>query len=136
MKRILVMNDDQELLELFRLLLTEEGYEVILSSYAIEELPEIERLHPDLIILDWMIGVGHPRGWPTLQKLKLHPSTKAIPLIICTAAERSVEEQQSYLASKGVTVVLKPFDLDELLHAIRKAFSFVNLPTPEKYMDK
>ncbi len=38
---------------------------------------------------------------------------KLFLIIICTAAERSVEEQQSYIASKGVTVVLKPFDPDE-----------------------
>jgi two-component system, OmpR family, response regulator VicR len=125
MKRILVINDEQEILELLHDLLSEEGYEVLMYSYAIEELAEIKRLNPDLIILDLMMGDHQPRGWQTLQKLKLDQATAFIPVIVCTAAERSVEEQQGYLLSKGVLVVLKPFNIEDLVESVRKAFSLL-----------
>lgn len=124
MKRVLVMNDSQELLELMKTILEEEGYEVVISSYAIEELTEIEHIKPDLIILDYIMGGAmQPKGWNTLQKLKLHRSTMSIPVVMCTAAERAVFEQEGYLTSKGVTIVLKPFDIDDLTEAVSKACS-------------
>src|SRR5580765_7160562 len=82
--RILVVNDTQEILDLFQELLTEEGYEVVLYSYGIEDLSEIERVKPDLIILDHIIG-GEAVGWQMLQKLKMKRSTATIPVIVCTA---------------------------------------------------
>jgi len=48
--RILVVNDTQEILELFRLLLEEEGYEVILSGFPIQQITDLGRLNPDLIL--------------------------------------------------------------------------------------
>lgn len=50
--RILVINDTQEILELFRILLEEEGYEVILSGFPIQQISDFELIKPDLIILD------------------------------------------------------------------------------------
>jgi CheY-like chemotaxis protein len=121
--RILVINDAGEILDLMRMILEEHGYEVILFSYAIEEVKEIERLKPDLVILDIMMGTSDPQGWNTLQKLKLYPPTSHIPIIVCTAAERFVREQEGYLVSKGVMTLLKPFDLDDLLHMVHKALT-------------
>jgi CheY-like chemotaxis protein len=121
MKRILVVNDSQELLELFRTLLTEEGYEVIVYSSAIEDLKEIEQIKPDLILLDIMLGNREASGWQMLEKLKLFPATASIPVILCTAALDRRRQQQGYLTSQGVLVILKPFNLDDLLACIEKA---------------
>ncbi len=121
MKRILVVNDSQELLELFRTLLTEEGYEVIVYSSAIEDLKEIEQIKPDLILLDIMLGNREASGWQMLEKLKLFPATASIPVILCTAALDRIHQQQGYLTSQGVLVILKPFNLDDLLACIEKA---------------
>lgn len=63
--RILVVNDTQEILEIFRDLLTEEGYEVVLYSFAPHDLAEVERLHPDLVILDLVFGM-EKLGWQLL----------------------------------------------------------------------
>jgi CheY-like chemotaxis protein len=134
MKRVLIMNDSQELLELMKAILEEEGYEVVISSYAIEELSEIERIKPDLIILDYMIGAMQPKGWNTLQKLKLFRPTMSIPVIMCTAAEKAVLEQEGYLTSKGITVVLKPFDIDNLIEAVTKAFPNIQHSAQEHKM--
>jgi DNA-binding response OmpR family regulator len=118
--RIMVVNDTQEILQLFREILTDEGYEVILYSFAIQDLAEIERGKPDLIILDYMFGEEQV-GWQLLQKLKMSRTTASIPVIVCTAAVQKVREMEGYLQSKGVGLVLKPFDIDDLLRAIEQA---------------
>ncbi len=120
--RIMVVNDTQEILELFEDLLTEEGYEVVLYSYDIQDLQEVERIKPDLIILDHIMG-GEAVGWQMLQKLKMKRSTANIPVIVCTAAAKAVHEMEGYLKSKGVGLVLKPFDIDDLLSAVKRAIS-------------
>jgi DNA-binding response OmpR family regulator len=118
--RILVINDTQEILELFDELLSEEGYEVVLYSQAIQDMAEIERIKPDLIIVDYIFGT-EKTGWQMVQKLKMRRATAKIPLIICTAAIREVREIEGFLRMKGIVLVPKPFDIDDLLEAVRMA---------------
>jgi DNA-binding response OmpR family regulator len=118
--RILVVNDTQEILELFRMLLEEEeGYDVILSGFPIQQIKEIEHIKPDLIILDLVLG-DEKTGMQMLQMLKMQRSTSTIPVLVCTAALKIVQEQEGYLVSQGVHVVYKPFDIDDLLTNIEQ----------------
>lgn len=126
MKRVLVINDTQEILDLFDEILSEEGYEVYLYSYAIRDMVEIERVNPDVIILDLMFG-GEATGWQLLQKLRMRRSTASIPIVLCTAATNSVRETEGYLQSQGVCLVLKPFQIDDLLQSVERAITI-----PEK----
>ena len=123
---IMVINDTQEILELFRDLLTSEGYEVSLYSYGVHDMKEVERVAPDLIIIDYLIG-DERTGWQMLQKLKMTRSTAPIPIIVCTAALNQVKEIEGWLTQKRITVVLKPFDVDDLLAAVTRA-----LGTPDE----
>ena len=117
--RILVIDDDQAILNLFQLILESEEYEVLLSKRAFEEASEIEHQHPHLIILDFKFG-PHAEGFLLLQKIRMYPPTTAIPVILCTAAVAEVREQEEVLRQKGIPVIYKPFDLDELLQAIHQ----------------
>jgi DNA-binding response OmpR family regulator len=117
-KRILVVNDTQEILELFRLLLEEEGYEVILSGVPLQSLREVEQLRPDLIVLDILFR-DEKTGWQMLEMLRLSRSTALIPVLICSAALREIQEQEGYLNSQGVRIVYKPFDIDVLLQTVK-----------------
>jgi len=121
---ILVVNDTQDILEIFRLLLEDEGYKVTLSSFPLQKVGEIMRLNPDLIILDVVFG-EEKLGWQMLQLLKMQPATAVIPVIICTASEKSVREMEGYLVSKDILVVYKPFELHDLLAAIAQALKTV-----------
>jgi DNA-binding response OmpR family regulator len=116
-RHILVVNDTQEILDLFREILEEEGYRVSLYSYAMRDLGGIEAKQPDLIILDFMIG-GEDYGWQLLQKLKMNRATAQIPVIVCTAAVQLVRQLEGHLKEKAVGVVIKPFDIDDLLREI------------------
>ena len=123
MKHILVVNDSVEFLKLMGTLLKAQGYEPILYSYPILNLTAIERIKPDLIILNILFGSQQPIGWHMLDLLKLSSSTTSIPIIICTAALREVFEQQDYLVAKGIIVLLKPFVVDDMVAAIKRSLS-------------
>lgn len=119
-RHILVVNDTVAILELFRAILEDEGYQVTTDGFATESAALLKRvidLHPDLIILDLLI-VDEQRGWQFLQMLKMARQTASIPVIVCTGAARLVEELQAHLDTMGVGVVLKPFDIDVLLHEV------------------
>ena len=118
--RILVVNDTQEILELFRMVLEEEGgYEVILSGFPIQKIEDVEQIKPDLIILDLVFG-SEKTGMQMLQMLKMQRSTALIPVIICTAALDLVREQEGYLNSQGVHLIYKPFDIDHLMTNVKR----------------
>ena len=116
---IMVIDDSKEILELIEMILTEEGYEVALYSYGLHDLVEVKQVNPDLIILDYLIG-QEEEGWNLLQQLKLDRETAVIPVIVCSAAVKQLREMDSWLGEKGVGVVFKPFDIDDLLLAVRK----------------
>jgi CheY-like chemotaxis protein len=110
----LVVNDTKEILDLFRDILTEEGYDVILNTYAPRDLDALLDVDPDVVILDFMMG-NEAVGWQLLQKMKMHRATQSIPVVVCTGAVQMVRDLDGQLASKNVGVVLKPFDIDDLL---------------------
>jgi len=78
---------------------------------------------PDLIVLDFLMGEREMLGWQLLQKLKMDRQLDSIPIVVCTAAVRAVSEQQGYLTEQGVLVLLKPFNVDQLEEAVRRAVS-------------
>lgn len=118
-RHILAINDSKEVLDIFRLLLEEEGYRVTTMRYAFKDMAEIRLMKPDLVILDYM-WAEEDSGWAMLQMLKLDRTTGSIPIILCTGAKKQVDELDGQLATMNVTVVLKPFDIDTLLDAITR----------------
>src|SRR4051794_16706871 len=116
-QHILVVNDTPEILDMFQVLLGDEGFQVTVDRFTVEagEMHcRIKKLKPDLIVLDYMIG-REDSGWQVLQLLKMDPATRDIPVVICTAAVQQVEQIRNHLDEMGVGVVLKPFDIDHLL---------------------
>jgi CheY-like chemotaxis protein len=121
--RALVVNDTQEILELFQDILQGMGFECVLMSYAPRELDRVREARPDIIVLDFLMGDRELLGWQLLQKLKMDRTLDSIPIVVCTGAVRAVEEQQGYLTEQGVMVVLKPFNVDQLEDAVRSAMT-------------
>ena len=123
-RHILVINDTPAVLDLFRDLLEGEGYRVSTDTFTVvveTKLAEVKELKPDLIILDYIVG-SEGLGWQLLQLLRMDRATAAIPVIICTAAVRQIEELQGHLRAMGVTVVLKPFDIDQMTAEIDRVW--------------
>lgn len=115
---ILAVNDDQSLLDLYQLLFEEEGFQVSLSKIAFEDVTDVEKLHPDLVLLD--VKFGHDEdGLLLMHKLSLYPATSSIPLILCAVGSKVIYEQEEILRQKGISIIYKPFELDELLQNVR-----------------
>ena len=120
-RHILVVNDTEEILDLFRDIIEGLGHQMTAWSFSPDDLAKVTEIEPDLIILDLMLGPTELQGWALLQKLRMSPSTESIPVIVCTAATNWVREQEGWLAANAVKVVLKPFKVRHLEHAIRQA---------------
>lgn len=122
-KHVLVVNDTQEVLELFTDILGELGLRSTTMSYAPRELDRIRAVDPDLIILDFVFGDRELVGWQLLQKLKMDRRLATIPVIVCSAAIRMLSDLEGYLTEQGVLIVLKPFTVDQLEEAVVKSLA-------------
>ena len=145
--RIAVINDDPALLELLRELLgVSEGYDVLTSTGG-DEADDVVKAHrPNLIILDIRMG-GEEIGWSILERLTLDPETRAIPVIVCSAAVASLAAHRPLLEQYGVEVLPKPFDLDTLLEKVeaclrrgaaetRPSRGLRTVPTPTRHLTR
>ena len=120
-RHILVVNDTEEILDLFRDIVEGLGHRMTAWSFSPDDLAKITEIAPDLIILDLMLGPTELQGWALLQKLRMSRPTEEIPVIVCTAATNWVREQEGWLAANAIKVVLKPFKVPHLEHAIGQA---------------
>jgi CheY-like chemotaxis protein len=117
--RVLVCDDDAAHREIFREILIDEGYDVTVEAVLCESMDDVIRLAPDLIVLD-LIFDGQPAGLDFLRRLKAAPATKSIPVLVCTAAGGLTEEIQRQLTEWECASVTKPFDIDDLVAAVRE----------------
>ena len=129
-KLIMVVNDTQEILDLFQDLLTEAGYKVSLHAYGKREIEEVQKIKPDLIISDFPPLDREQYGWQFLQMLKMVPATAQIPVVVCTTNLRAIQDNQAWMVSKGIRVVAKPFDVEELFLAIESLLGKAEDPGP------
>ena len=120
-KRVLVVNDTQEILELFDDILSEMGLEVVQMTYAPRELDRVREAKPDLVILDLVFGERELLGWQLLQKIRMDRSLETMPVVVCSAALNTLNELQGYLTEQKVTVVVKPFNVAQLEEAVFRA---------------
>lgn len=120
--RLLVIDDEQDLLLIYQLIFEPEGYDIRLASSGLQVSQGmiIEQFRPDLIILDYHLG-RNGRNEPLLQQLKADPFMSAIPLILCTADANVLRKQEGFLREANVRVVLKPFEIGALLHTVQQA---------------
>ncbi len=120
-QHILVVNDTEEILDLFRDIVEGLGHRMTAWSFSPDDLAKVTEIKPDLIVLDIMLGPTELQGWALLQKVRMSRQTEDIPVVVCTAATNWVREQEGWLAANAVKVVLKPFKVEHLEHAIGQA---------------
>ncbi len=98
----------------------EEGYKVTLRSHLDQDLPEINLIAPDLIIIDYMWATTDD-NWSMLQLLRLNTATRETPIVLCTGAIKEAISLNEHLREMNIDVVLKPFDIDRFLKVIAGA---------------
>lgn len=118
-KKILIIEDDPSVRTLLQKSLGSKGYEVTVSKDGLDGLTLLEKMRPDLLIVDIMM----PRldGMTFVKAIKGNDKTAPIPVIFLTAKNdpKSMIEGINVGAKFYVT---KPFQLDELLSKVEKAF--------------
>lgn len=114
-KKILVIDDDPDILDALQFMLEDEGYEVVVSDRGEEALQLTKLVDPDLLLIDVLLSGMDGRD--VCRSIKSQDDFKNLPIIMISAhpsAEKSVEK--SGLAD----FVPKPFDVEELLEKISK----------------
>ena len=96
-----------------------DGYSVSASADA---FGDIKHAKADVVILDLFLH-GEKSGWQQLDILTFDRATRAIPVIICSAAIASLGSAREKLAALDVTVLEKPFDLEQLSAAVESAIA-------------
>lgn len=116
MKRILIVEDEQDLVNILDLLLSEEGYQVTQTRSAEEALQFCEGSTPDLILSD--IKMGQMDGMTMLEQMRTMAKLQHIPFIFISATGDAslIAKAKSLGATAYFT---KPFDLDEVLQTVR-----------------
>jgi len=118
-KKILIADDDPEILRLLDTVLRQNDYETILCSDGAAAVVQLSRKHPNLILLD--IKMPKVDGYGVLQILKASEETRDIPVIVMTGVESEMEEGKGKVLTLGACqFVAKPFSLDYLVGEIQK----------------
>ena len=111
--RVLVVDDDPDILDALSEILEVEGYQVDRARNGREALQRLEQAAPDLVLLDLMMPVMD--GWEFARSL----GPEARPPIIVLSADRNVSAKAREIGALGW--LAKPFELSELLAAVRRA---------------
>lgn len=114
-KRILLVDDEKQLVELVSMRLEANGYEVIPAYDGQDALDKARKTKPDLIILDLML----PKidGYKVCRMIKFDEKYKHIPIIMFTARAQENDERLGYeVGANGY--ITKPFEAQELLNKI------------------
>ena len=119
-KRVTVVNDHPEFLALLADFLGEEGYDVLTLPKHQGAFEQIKNSKPSIIVCDLMFD-NLPAGWALLDMLYLDPETRSIPVILCSAATKQVQEAAASFAGKGIAWLEKPFELEKLLELLEGA---------------
>jgi len=110
--RILVVDDDALVRELYRTALRFEGFEVATAPDGVAALRSIKGDPPSLVILD--VNMPCLDGWGVLEELAREESTRNIPVIVVTASD------VVHATAQAVSILSKPIAPDELVPVIRQ----------------
>lgn len=111
-KKVLVVDDDKDCIQLVKDFLESRGFEIVTAVEGETGLAKAKALKPDLIILDVMMPLMD--GITVLQKLKENPVTQSIPVIMLTAKDRDEDVQKGYKHGAEYYIT-KPFELNQLI---------------------
>jgi two-component system KDP operon response regulator KdpE len=118
--KILVVDDDPDLMRAMRLRLRANNYEVTTASDGYSAIASAQKERPALIILDLGLPVGD--GFVVLERLQNIDALSSVPVIVLSARDPQSNEERA-LKSGAAAFFQKPADNDELMNAIRASLS-------------
>jgi two-component system, OmpR family, response regulator VicR len=122
--KIVCIEDEVEMIELIKLILTRKGYQFYGAEGGELGLPLIRDTRPDLVLLDLMMpGMD---GWEIYQQMKADAELQNIPVIIITAKAQNIDKVLGLHIAKVNDYITKPFGPSELLRSIETVLGFVD----------
>ena len=118
-RRVLVADDDVDILKIIRANLEAEGIEVDTVATGYEAQARALRTLPDLIVLD--IGMPGRNGFQVMDALRSRPETADIPVVLLTARSSDADIWEGWKAGAAYYLT-KPFDVAQLLHFVNYLF--------------
>ncbi|MPZ76735.1 MAG: response regulator [Deltaproteobacteria bacterium] len=122
-KKILVVDDDQDLALGLRVRLRANNYGTVLATDAVSAISQAKQETPDLILLD--LGLPAGDGFIVMERLNNIESLASIPVIVLSARDPQLNRERA-LAAGARAYFQKPVDNDELMTAIGKSLGELN----------
>ena len=127
-RKILVVDDDEEILQLMEKKLVAQGYQVIRAQLGMEAVEKARSQSPDLILMD--IVLPDIDGSEAVKLIQQDPITKNIPVIFVSGILTKGEEGKSFLdikvAGQQYQAFAKPFIFQSLLNEIQEALGEID----------
>jgi two-component system, OmpR family, response regulator VicR len=123
--RAVYIEDEQEMIDLVKLILSRKRFEVIGANGGREGLDAVRKSLPDVILLDLMMP--DMDGWEVYQQLKADESTRDIPVIVITAKAQNIDKVLALHIAKVDDYIPKPFTPKDLLDSIEKVLQIEQL---------
>jgi two-component system, OmpR family, response regulator VicR len=120
-RRVVYIEDEQEMIDLVRLILARRGYDITGANGGVEGLETVRRILPDLVLLDLMMP--DMDGWDVYQQMKSEESTRDIPVIVITAKAQSIDKVLGLHIARVDDYISKPFSPQELVDSVEKVLS-------------
>jgi DNA-binding response OmpR family regulator len=117
-RRVVYIEDEPEMIDLVRLILSRKHYEVIGANGGREGLDAIRKMLPDAVLLDLMMP--DMDGWDVYQQLKADEATRNIPVIVVTAKAQNIDKVLGLHIAKVDDYISKPFSPKELVESLEK----------------
>jgi two-component system response regulator VicR len=127
--RIVCIEDDIEMIDLVKLILTRKGYEVVGAVGGQAGLETVEQVKPDLVLLDLMMP--DMDGWEVFQQMRANEHMKNIPVIVVTAKAQSIDKVLGLHIAKVDDYITKPFGPSELLSSVLRVLAEAGIQAKE-----
>jgi two-component system, OmpR family, response regulator VicR len=116
--KIMVVDDEPDVVDLVKLVLESDGFSVVTAYSGKEALEKIDREMPDLVLLDIMMP--QMDGWEVYSRIRANPNTKDIPVAMLTAKSQSIDKMIGLHVVKVDDYITKPFGRSELLERVKR----------------
>lgn len=117
-KKVVCIEDELEMIELVKLILGRNKFDVVGAVGGQEGLDRISESKPDLVLLDLMMP--EMDGWEVYQKMKASEDMRDIPVIVVTAKAQSIDRVLGLHIARVNDYITKPFGPQELLDSVER----------------
>lgn len=117
-KKVVCIEDELEMIELVKLILGRNKFDVVGAVGGQEGLDRISETKPDLVLLDLMMP--EMDGWEVYQKMKASEDMRDIPVIVVTAKAQSIDRVLGLHIARVNDYITKPFGPQELLDSVER----------------